>query len=301
MVKNNNRKIEIPKNMLLIPVGSFLMGSTQENIDKLLELDTNIEAKRLQNEIPQREVFMDAYFIDKYPVTNAEFKKFIESDGYTKKDFWSDDGWKYISKTNHSESDDLKDIVKADNDCPVTNITWYEAEAFAKWVGKRLPTEAEWEKAARGTDGRTYPWGNEFDKTMLNCSEEEHKKATPVSQYSKGKGVYDCVDMVGNVWEWTTDWYDSKYFSSAPNKNPQGPDKAEESPYFGKPENVGISIYDMDSSTGSEELTGCKVIRGGSWNGSGLIHVRCANRDYDEPTFKNDTIGFRCAKSLENT
>lgn len=294
MVEN---KQNVPENMVLVPEGPFLMGSTKEGVDKLLELDRNIEAQRLDNEVPQRSVYLGAYFIDKYPVTNAEYKRFIESGCYTQRGFWSDSGWRYVSQSNPLESDELKSVLDGEHDCPAINVSWYEAEAFAKWTGKRLPTEAEWEKAARGDDGRTYPWGDVFDKERLNCSEAKMEKSTPVTKYPKGQSIYGCFDMVGNVWEWTVDWYDSQYYHNAPDKDPKGPDSAEENPYFGQPEDVGISIYDLRPSTGSNILSNCKVLRGGSWNGSGIVHVRCANRDYDEPAYKNDTIGFRCAKS----
>jgi formylglycine-generating enzyme required for sulfatase activity len=298
MIRSVNEKKNIPEGMVLIPEGLFLMGSTKQDIDKLLELDRNIETVRLDNEIPQREVHLSAYLIDKYPVTNAEYKKFIESDGYNQKVFWSDAGWQYISQSNPPENDDRDNILNGENDCPVVNISWYEAEAFAKWAEKRLPTEAEWEKAARGTDGRIYPWGNMFEKTNLNCAEAKNERPTPVKKYPQGQSLYGCLDMAGNVWEWTADWYDSQYYSCAPKKDPQGPKDAEVNPYYGQPEDVGVSIYDLRPSTGSKTLSGCKALRGGSWNGSGVVHVRCTNRDYDEPTYKNDTIGFRCAKSL---
>ena len=298
MIGTINKKQGIPEGMVLIPEGLFLMGSTKQDIDKLLELDRNIETVRLDNEMPQREVFMSAYVIDKYPVTNAEYKKFIESDGYNQKVFWSDAGWQYISQSNPLKNGDADNILSGENDCAVVNVSWYEAEAFAKWAGKRLPTEAEWEKAARGTDGRIYPWGNTFEKINLNCSESKNEKPTPVTKHPQGQSPYGCFDMAGNVWEWTADWYDSQYYGSAPEKDPQGPKDAEVNPYYGQPEEVGISIYDLRPSAGSKTLSGCKVLRGGSWSGGGVVHVRCTNRDYDEPIYKNDTIGFRCAKSL---
>lgn len=298
MIKINTNALSIPEDMVLIPEGPFLMGSTKEDIERLLDLDRNIEVERLENEMSQREVFLSAYFIDKYPVTNAQYKKFIESGGYTQKPLWSDAGWQYILDSEPLESNDLDAISKGEPDCPVVNVSWYEAEAFAKWAGKRLPTEAEWEKAARGTDGRIYPWGNEYDKTRLNCAESKIEKPTPVTKYPHGQSVYGCFDMAGNVWEWTADWYDSQYYRHAPNKDPQGPNVAEENPYFGRPEEVGISIYELKPSPTSKALSGCKVLRGGSWNGSGVVHIRCANRDYDELIYKNDTIGFRCARSL---
>lgn len=298
MIRINKGKQTLPDDMVLIPEGLFFMGSTQQDIDKLLELDRNIEAERLGNEIPQRKIYLNAYLIDKYPVTNAHYKKFIESGGYMQKAFWSDTGWQYIVQANPLESSELDAVFHGDSDCPVVNISWYEAEAFAAWSGKRIPTEAEWEKAARGTDGRIYPWGNEFDKTRLNCAEAKIEKPTPVTKYPQGQSMYGCFDMAGNVWEWTADWYDSQYYRCAIDKNPQGPMMAEENPYFGRPEEVGISIYDLKPSKSGKTLSGCKVLRGGSWNGSGIVHIRCANRDYDEPTYKNDTIGFRCAKPL---
>ena len=275
------------------------MGSTEQDIEKLLALDQHIEVERLNNEIPQREVYLNAYYIDKYPVTNAKYKKFIESGGYTQQIYWSDVGWNYIMESKPIENNEIEDVLNGEPDCPVVNISWYEVEAFSKWSGKRLPTEAEWEKAARGTDGRIYPWGNEFDKTRLNCAEAKIKKTTPVTKYTQGQSIYGCFDMAGNVWEWTADWYDSNYYQHALNKDPQGPDIAEENPNFWRPEEVGVSIYELKPSPTGGSLSGCKVLRGGSWNGSGIVHVRCSNRDYDEPIYKNDTIGFRCAKSLK--
>ncbi|MGR3301035.1 MAG: formylglycine-generating enzyme family protein [Candidatus Scalindua sp.] len=299
MVTKSNMKQNLPEDMVLIPEGPFLMGSTEEDIKKLLELDRNVEASRFDVEVSQREVYMSAYLIDKYPVTNAEYGKFVESGGYKQRDFWSDAGWDYVQQSKPLDSDVVNSAPDSEDDCPVVNVSWYEAEAFTKYAGKRLPTEAEWEKAARGTDGRIYPWGNEYDKTRLNCAESKIEKPTPVTKFPEGISGYGCFDMAGNVWEWTADWFDSQYYRSAPDRDPQGPAKAEDKPFFGRPEDVGTSIYDLEpAEAGDSTLSDCKVLRGGSWNGGGVIHIRCANRDYDEPDYKNDTIGFRCAGSL---
>ena len=299
MITKRNEKQNIPEEMVLVPEGKFLMGSTEDDVKKLLELDSNVEASRFDVEVPQRKVYLSAYLIDKCPVTNTDYKKFIESGGYKQRDCWSKAGWDYISQTKPLDSGNLDSTMGGEDDCPVTNISWYEAEAFAKYVGKRLPTEAEWEKAARGTDGKVYPWGNEFDKAKLNCSEARIEKTTPVVKYVQGRSEYGCFDMARNVWEWTADWFDSQYYRSAPDRDPQGPDKAEDDPFFGRPEDVGTSIYEIEPpGEGRDTLSGCRVLRGGSWSGGGVIHIRCANRDYDEPDYKNETIGFRCARSI---
>ena len=193
MIKINMNALNIPEDMVLIPECPFLMGSTKEDIERLLDLDHNIETERLENEMPQREVILSAYLIDKYPVTNAQYKKFIESGGYTQKVLWSDAGWQYILESNPLENNGLDGVFHGEPDCPVVNVSWYEAEAFAKWAGKRLPTEAEWEKAARGTDGRIYPWGNEFDKTRLNCAENKIEKPTPLQNIRKVRAFTDVL------------------------------------------------------------------------------------------------------------
>ena len=226
MITKRNEKQNIPEEMVLIPDGPFLMGSTEDDIKKLLELDSNVEASRFDVEVPQREVNLGAYLIDKYPVTNAEYRKFIESGGYKKRDFWTQAGWDYVLETKPLDGDVVNSAMDGEDNCPVVNVSWYEAEAFAIYMGKRLPTEAEWEKAARGTDGRTYPWGNEFDKTKINCAESKIEGTTPVTKCPQGQSFYGCFDMSGNVWESTGDWFASQYYRRAPDKNPQGPDKA---------------------------------------------------------------------------
>jgi formylglycine-generating enzyme required for sulfatase activity len=158
-----------PLRMILVPAGNFLMGDEKQ---------------------PVR---VDVFYIDKYPVTNAEYAKFIEATGHPPPPHWEETGGTYPpDMANH----------------PVVFVNWFDAQDYATWAGKRLLTEAEWEKAARGTDGRVYPWGNEFNRIMCNVSEAGIGGTTPVGKYSPyGDSPYKVGDMAGNVWEWTaTDW-----------------------------------------------------------------------------------------------
>jgi formylglycine-generating enzyme required for sulfatase activity len=158
-----------PSDVILIPAGDFLMGDEKQS------------------------VHIDAFYIDKVPVTNAEYAKFVEATGHPPPPNWEERGGTYPpDRANH----------------PVVFVNWFDAQDYAAWAGKRLLTEAEWEKAARGTDGRVYPWGDWFDKVMCNASEAGIGETTPVGKYSPfGDSPYKVCDMAGNVWEWTaTDW-----------------------------------------------------------------------------------------------
>jgi formylglycine-generating enzyme required for sulfatase activity len=178
-------RIATPTDMVKVPKGPFLY-----------------DKKRV------REVIDHDYWIDKYPVTNEKYRAFMLADGYGNQAYWSVEGWKWKNKNKVKIPEYWNDTTWNKADCPVVGVSYYEAEAYAKWAGKRLPTELEWEKAARGADGREYPWGDEFDKEKCNSAEAGFKHTTPVTQYPKGVSPYGCYDMAGNVWEWCADWYD---------------------------------------------------------------------------------------------
>lgn len=230
-------KIEVPSGMVYIPAGEFIMGSND----------------RWPDEAPEHVVYVNAYFIDKYEVTNAEYRKFVQATGHRPPDHWL--GGK------------LPDEMAPH---PVTYVTWVDAIACCQWQGKRLPIEQEWEKAARGTDGRTYPWGNEWDESKSNNPQRDSKGTEPVGSYENGKGPYGLYDMSGNVWEWVDAWY---------------------KPHPG-------------NTVASEEYgEKYKVAKGGSWYN--CLFYNCGisaptyNRSFFVPETKNNTVGFRCAKDAD--
>ena len=201
-----------------------------------------------RDEQPQRTVLLNSYWIDRYPVTNLDYKEFVDATGHRKPPHWVT-GTYPLEQVDH----------------PVTNISWDDAMAYAGWAGKRLPTEAEWEKAARGILGQTYPWGDAFRKDNVNSS-KDYGGITPVKEFPRGASPYGVMDMCGNVMEWCADWYDDDY-RTAPVDNPTGP-------------------------TGGQY----RVLRGGFYaeNRKG---VRCSARHYAPPSNLQDHLGFRCAKT----
>ncbi|GKS58528.1 hypothetical protein YTPLAS18_20550 [Nitrospira sp.] len=178
---------ESPADMILVPKGPFLYGEDRT-----------------------REVIDHDYWIDKYPVTNGKYQSFILADGYGKRAYWSAEGWTWRTQNNTTVPEYWHDTQWNKADHPVVGISYYEAEAYATWVGKRLPTEQEWEKAARGEDGRKYPWGEEFDVHKCNSKEAGIGLTTPVTKYANGVSPYGCYDMAGNVWGWCASWHDER-------------------------------------------------------------------------------------------
>ena len=171
--------------MVLIPKGPFLYGEERG-----------------------RENISYDYSMDIYPVTNEQYKMFMLANGYGSQEFWSKEGWAWKQENQVNGPKYWSDPKWNKVDHPVVGVSYYEAEAYSSWTGKRLPTEQEWEKAARGTDGREYPWGNDFDKTKCNSKESGIEATTPVTKYPQGVSPFGCSDMAGNVWEWCASWYD---------------------------------------------------------------------------------------------
>ncbi len=163
---------------------------------------------------------------------------------------------------------------------PMVNVDWQDAAEYAKWASVSLPTEAQWEKATRGTDGRIYPWGNDRDASKCaNSVGRALKRTKPIGSYPAGVSPYGCMDMLGNVWEWCADWYDPKYYAKAPTKNPTGPSAAVKFEY------------------GGDTCKGARVVRGASWRENDLDHFCCAYRGFDDPVDRDEILGFRCVRT----
>ena len=246
--------------MVLIPTGEFQMGSNDE--------------KAYDDEKPAHTVYIEAFYIDKYPVTNNQYKTFIDANPQWYKHHipkgYHNGGYLRHWKGNNYPSG------KADH--PVVNVSWYAAMAYAEWVGKRLPTEAEWEKAARGgIEGKKYPWGDTIDPTKANY-DWHIGEITPVGNYPPNR--YGLHDVCGNVWEWCFDVYDADFYMSAARQNPIS----------------GVNIVErVTDHTINDKLA--RVLRGGSWRLQEAF-VRITNRNAEAPTFTLDVIGFRCAQSV---
>ncbi len=244
-------QVESSEEMILIPAGEFTMG--------------NPRGEGNSDEWPAHNVYLDDFYIDRYEVTNREFADFLNSATYS-------DNWINI-KDKRCLIEKKGDFYVPKYGCenhPAIGISWYGASSYAAWAGKRLPTEAEWEKAARGTDRRVFPWGSEWDS--LKCANScpgGIKMLMPGGSFPEGASYYGVMDMAGNVWEWCSDWYDWNYYKKSPAENPAGP---------------------VEGNS--------KVIRGGSWFYSSPSDFRCSRRAGKALTCKLINIGFRCAKDF---
>jgi serine/threonine-protein kinase len=224
-----------------VPAGSFLMGSSDS------------DGAAYADEKPQHPVTLEAFWIDQSEVTNGQYALCMAAK---------------VCKEPARVSSNLHDQYYGNPvfaDYPVMWVTWNDAQAYCTWAGRRLPTEAEWEKAARGTDGRIYPWGDTpADKTLADFG-NQIKDVNRSGSYPSGASPYGALDMAGNVWEWVADWYGLDYYSHSPDANPVGPDSGTQ-----------------------------RVLRGGSYTYT-ATGIRAAYRYQKEPTFKSSEVGFRCA------
>lgn len=235
--------------MVYIAAGSFSMGSPGKALDE-------DAAER-----PVHAVSLPAFYIDKYEVTNAQYARFLNALHETK----DAAGHEYLGAEERLSLERVEGrwrAKKGKDNFPVGNVTWYGAAAYARWAGKRLPTEAEWEKAARGNDGRKFPWGNSMDFSRFRLGID---RLAPVGSMPAGVSPYGCLNMADNVWEWT-----SSLFQPYP--------------------------YRADDGREDPAAEGRRVARGGSWSGEPFIaHAACRFRP--EPAFAHYYLGFRCAKS----
>ena len=234
--------------LCLIPAGPFTMGSDDD----------------LPNESPAHEIYLDAYYIGKTEVTNAEYYP-----------FWLESGGTDSEHTPISYGEAFgtwPDVAKTKPNYPVIGVSWDSAVAYAVWRGMRLPTEAEWEKAARGTEAKRWPWGDAFTQRIedttrhANVWKQSGARLQPVGTHPTGASPYGAYDMAGNVWEWVADRYSDTYYRRSPDRNPKGP------------------------AVGSR-----RVVKGGSWLNPEML-ARCSTRIGQYPAIGTSFIGFRLAK-----
>jgi formylglycine-generating enzyme required for sulfatase activity len=232
---------------------------------------------------PRHTLFLPDYKIGKYPVTNTEFSRFIAAKGYLQKKWWCKAGWNLRQREKWERPRFWKDDRLNAPNQPVVGISWFEAMAYCRWMASQtgtsveLPSEAQWEKAARGRKGRIYPWGNHFAADWANCREGEQRvmSTTPVGIYLKGKSPYGCLDMAGNVWEWTRSLW-GKDLYKPDYKYPYDPNDGRE------------------NTEAEDEIL--RVLRGGSWD-LNRNYARCSSRLRLYPVSRHDSYGFRVAVS----
>ena len=228
------------RRMIYIPAGPFTMGGREEDSPR--------------NERPAHTVYLSAYYISRFPVTNQDYREFVMCTGHRPPIHWQ----RGTFPTGLGQH-------------PVVNVSWQDARAYSEWAGARLPTEAEWEKAARGTDERPYPWGSRFVEGERCNANNMIGTTTAVNEYPDGRSPYGVWDMAGNVYEWCADYYDEEYYKVSPASNPKGPDGGQE-----------------------------RVIRGGSYQETRAV-VRVTHRAGVSEVTTRDTIGFRIAMDAEQS
>ena len=250
--------------MRLMPAGAFAMGTSDAEMDRLVKAFSDDGAKRewFVTETPRHTVEVSAFYIDVHEVTVGQYRKFVAATGHPPPD-WSKVS-EYAPTTDH----------------PVIFVSWFDAMAYATWAGKRLPTEAEWEYAARGgLVGKAFPWGDAIDATKANHGQQVGR-TSPVRSYpANGLGLYD---MAGNVWEWCLDAYEKDFYRHSPKKNPF----------------AGGVLHEVVKNLTKVDKNKVRVIRGGSWY-SHQGPLRVASRGNYYPPYAMYNIGFRCVKPVD--
>jgi eukaryotic-like serine/threonine-protein kinase len=271
----NDRELDI----ILIPESKFLRGLSIDQENYLLALCPTCKPEGLsdQTRAYANGIYLDAFWIDKTEVTNAQFARFVEMTGYVTsveqsgKSYVMHSGanvFEYVANATWKQPSGIGSDINGKGNYPVVHVSWNDASAYCEWLGGRLPTEAEWEKAARGEFGYIFPWGDSIpDKDLLNFN-LANSSVVSVGSYPPGASPYGILDMAGNVWEWVSDFYDPDYYSYAPEFNPAGPDEGEGHP-----------------------------IRGGSWatEAKDLYFVSTTFRLWNKPFISSNVLGFRCA------
>lgn len=249
---------------ITIPADEFLMGSTQKEVEAAYtqaKLRSSLLEKRtFDAEVPQHKVYLSEYQISRYEITNAQYRAFVEA-----------------TDRPHPRGQQVEEIWKDDNfnadTQPVVGVTWFDAQAYAEWIGGSLPTEAQWERAARGTEGRTYPWGNNPPKARRHANfARRYNHPTPVGNFPKGTSPEGIADLAGNVWEWCLDEYDLTYYQQNKKRVQRNP--------------LNLRFRDV---------LRVRVIRGGAWD-VGSTFLRSALRSPFYPLDSTHTIGFRVVR-----
>jgi len=268
--------IERPQT-IRIPAGPAVIGTSDADIARLAALSPEAAAwavnDRFSREQPHHEIHLVAFGIARFPITVGEFRRFVESDGYTNPAYWTEHGWTWTMDAKRHRPDHWTESPWTDDDrLPVVGVSWYEATAYCRWLSAklgasyRLPTEAEWVRAARGPDGRTYPWGERFELDRCNSRARGIGRTVPIGTDSPaGDSPFGVAEMIGNVSEWT---------ASAFREYP----------------------YDPDDGRESDEGDGLRVTHGGSWFSPDL-RCRAAARGMNDPWFTDHDLGFRIAQS----
>jgi formylglycine-generating enzyme len=235
--------------MVFIPGGEFSRGRGYDWPDTLLAWYPN----PLKDDTPVRKLHIDPFYMDEAEVTNERYAAFVKAARHKPPYHWF-----------------KGEIAKGQEKHPVVNVSWDDAAAFCAWEGKRLPTEAEWERACRGVaEGRMYPWGDTNPTAQQAVFNLDNGAAAVCT---KERSYFGLCDIIGNVWEWTADWYDRNYYEVAPDRNPRGPDKG---------------IY--------------RVLRGGSWFDQPQLFLTCSYRSWARQAERSPTIGFRCVKGFSES